>query len=262
MQYKREIIMIHIPNTPRPFSDLLGISIRHHFTVLKKIIWLIVMIVVVKDLYIYLGGFPTNPIWAYVVGIIMTALLIYLFVTALYISNRVLHSEGVSLSEAFLAVNKRLIPLYSASLIFIVAPILVVILSELSLHYFAGPAVERFKYTGLIFTLAVGIPILYAFLRFFYTIPLIVTEDFPIWKAFSEASKLLGENWMRVFGVYACIIAVWLLVSPDTLHGHFMKAYHISALFDFIIFCVTLPIVTNLIVFMRNDLRLRKTLVS
>ncbi len=250
--------MIHFPSTARTFLDVLGISIRHHFVVLRKTVWLIVMIVVVKDLYIYLGGMPANPIWQYFIGIVMLILLIYLFMAMLYMTNRVLRSEYVTLSDALSGMNKQLAPLYLSSLIFIIVPTLLLLLSELILHLMAGAGVDHYKYAGLIFVLVVGIPILYGYLRYFYTIPLIVMEDFPIWKAFREASQLVRKNWARVFGVYACAIAIWLLVSPDTLHGHMIQAYHISALFDFIIFCVTLPIMMNLVVFIRNDLRLRK----
>ena len=252
--------MIHMPSTPRGFLDLLGISVRHHFVVLRKTFLLIVMMVVVKDLYIYLGGFPTNPVLAYLVGIVMTILLIYLFVTMLYLTNRTLCGEHGSLKDAFLAVNKRAVPLSLACLIFIIAPLILLLISELILHFITSAGADRYKYDGLIFVLVVGIPIMIAYLKYFFTIPLIVMEDFPIWNAFHEAGELVYKEWLRVFGVYACAIAIWLLVSPDTLHGHLIQGYHLSAVFDFIVFCVTLPIMMNLIVFMRNDLRLRKSI--
>jgi len=251
-------VMMHMPNTSKTFLDLLNASIRHHFPVLKKIIWWILLFVMVKDLHLYIGGSPDNLIWVYVVGIVVTALLIYLFAMMLYTSNRVLRSEPVALPDAFFAVSKQLVPLYLASLLFIIAPILLVFAAKFILHLLASPSVLHYKFTGLIFSLVVGLPILYAYLRYFYTIPLIAMEGLPIGEAFYEASALVGRNIVRIFGVYACIFAIWALVSPNTLHGHFMQAYHVSALFDFIVFCVTLPIIVNLIVFMRNDLRLRE----
>ena len=84
--------MVHFPSTPIAFLDMLGISIRHHFAVLKKTILLIVMIVIVKDLYIYLGGMRFNTELLYKVSHVMLVLLMYLFSVMIYIANRVLRN--------------------------------------------------------------------------------------------------------------------------------------------------------------------------
>jgi len=252
--------MIYIPNTPRSFLDLLGISIKHHYAILKKTILLMLMIVVVKDWYVYLGGFPKNDALKFIVSTFMLIALIYLFMSLLYMAQRILHSEPVTLMDAFKATNQRLFHIYTASFIFIVVPTLFVLLAEFVFHLIMRGHSGSTKFSGLIFVFVVGIPILYAYLRYFYTLPLIAMENFSLWKAFAEAQQLVQGNWARVFGIYACAIVIWVLVSPDTLHGHFMRMYHISGIFDFIVFCVTLPIMMNLIVFMRNDLRLRNAL--
>jgi hypothetical protein len=252
--------MIYIPNTPRSFLDLLGISIKHHYAVLKKTILLILMIVVVKDWYVYLGDFPKNDALKFMISTLMLIVLIYLFMSLLYMTHRILRSEPVMLPDTFKAINQRLFAIFSASFIFVVVPTLFVLLAEFVYHLILKDNSGGAKFSGLIFVFVVGIPILYAYLRYFFTLPLIAMENFSLWKAFGEAQKLVQGNWARVFGIYACAIVIWVLVSPDTLHGHFMRMYHVSGIFDFIVFCVTLPIMMNLIVFMRNDLRLRNSL--
>ena len=98
-----------------------------------------------------------------------------------------------------------------------------------------------FQYSGLILVLVVGIPVMIAYLYYLFTIPLIVAENYGVWQAFKRAPMLVGKEWgnlVRVFGIYVCALAIWLLVSPNTLHGHLMKMYKISAVFDFIVFIV------------------------
>jgi len=254
--------MLHLPTSPQTFSEQLGLSIRYHFPVFRKMFLLIVLMVVVKDAYIYLGGMPSNPHLLAVVGIVMGLLLSYFVVAMLYLSDCVLQNKKISWLLALKAMWPRFGKVFLTLIAFVAIPFLLFTLGEWVAHSAGGSQGYPTQRVSLILTLGIGIPCLLFYLRYFYTIPFIVMENIPLFSAFKQAGKLCTkkENWVRVFGVYACGLAIWILVSPDTLHGHLMKMYKLSALFDFLVFCVTLPIMMNLIVLVRNDLVLRKKL--
>ena len=253
--------MIHLPSTPKTFIELLGLSIRHHFAVVRKIVVLILLLVVVKDACIYLGGMPTNAYLYGFVSVIMTVFILYLLTAILYATHCVLYNENISWRSALKDTLTRMGRVILAFAAFIVVPALLFFIGELIARWMMLDDVHPPRYSGLILVLVVGIPVMIVYLYYLFTIPLIVTENYAVWPAFKRAPMIVGKAWenlVRVFGIYVCALAIWLLVSPDTLHGHLMKMYKISAIFDFIAFVVTLPIVMNLIIFMRNDLKLRK----
>jgi len=255
--------MSYLPSTPRSFMDLLGLSIRHHFSAFRKMIFLIVLMVIVKDAYIYLGGMPQNLYLLGLVGVVMSFLLIYFVSTLLYLSHRVLGGEAVDWRVALKAVLPALGKIILAFLIFTIFPYLLILMGEWVTHVLVSGAAHKAQYAGLILVLSIGIPILIFYITYFFAVPLMLIDKLSLGKAFANAAHLASRewrNWGRVFGVYACGIAIWVLVSPDTLHGHLMKMYKLSAAFDFVVFCVTLPIMMNFIVFMCHDLKLRRAL--
>lgn len=255
--------MIHLPSIPKTFSELLGFAIRRHFVVLRKIIWLIVFLVVVKDTYIYLGGMPMNPYWLSLIGIVMAFLILYLISAMLYATHCVLYNENIDWRSALSDMTSRIGRVVFAFIFFVVIPIIFYFIGYWISHWLLEGSADPSKYFGLIIVLLVSIPMMLVYLYYFFVIPLIVTENFAVREAFKRSPALIGHEWrnlLRVFGVYACVLAIWLLVSPDTLHGHLLKMYKLSALFDFIVFSVTIPILMNLIILMRNDLKLRKAI--
>lgn len=253
--------MIHLPSTPRTFSELLGLSIRNHFSVFKRTLWLIIFLVIVKDAYIYLGGFPANIYLYSLISIVMALLIIYLVCAMLYASHCVFNGENADWRSVLSDVLPRIPKAVLAIIIFIVVPLLLFMLGKWIGGLMMANDVRPDQYAGLTLVLSVGIPVMIAYLYYFYAVPNIIMENMPFWCAFSDAPMLVGKEWrdlVRVFGVYACGTAVWLLVSPDTLHGHLMAMYKVSAIYDFIVLSVTLPILMNLIVLTRNDLTLRR----
>lgn len=252
---------MQLPNTPKTFLELLGLSIRRHFPAFRKMLMLIVFLVIVKDAYIYLGGFPENPYLSALVAIVMGLLILYLMTAMLYQVNCLYSGETITWRNALSDVRERFLKVLLVVLIFVIVPTILFTLAHWIAGSIAADETKRSMYVGLVLVLAVGIPMMIAYLYYFFTIPNIMMDDMPLGQAFKKSPPLIGQEWrdlVRVFGVYACAIAIWIIVSPDTLHGHLMEVYKVSALFDFIAFSVTLPIMMNLIILMRNDLRLRR----
>jgi hypothetical protein len=253
--------MINLPNTPNTFFELLSTAIRRHFATFRKMILLIVFLVIVKDAYVYLGGMPTNQYVYSVVAIVMTLLILYLLVAMLYTAHCVFNNENINWRTALSDTLTRMGRVILAFVIFIVVPILLFFIGEWIGRWLMAGDPKPYRYSGLILVLVVGVPVMIAYLYYLFTIPLIVSENFGIWQAFKHSPQLIGQqgsNVVRVFGVYAIGVAIWLLISPDTLHGHLIKMYKLSAPYDFVVFSVALPILMNLIILMRNDLKLRK----
>ncbi len=253
--------MIHLPNTPRMFMELFGLAVRYHFAAFRKMVWLIIFLVIVKDAYIYLDGMPNNLYWYSVVGIVMGLLSINFLVAVLYTSHCVLNNEPIDWRNALGDTFSRMGRVILAMTFFILLPAVLFVLAEWIGRLVIAGNVHPYRYSGLVVILAVGVPVMIAYLYYFFTVPLIVTKNYSLWQAFQQAFALVGRQWRdlaRVFGIYAVGMIIWLLISPNTLHGHFIKMYKISALFDFIILGISLPIWMNFIILMANDLKLRR----
>lgn len=253
--------MTHLPSTPKTFLELLGLSIRKHFPVFKCTFWLILFFVVVKDAYIYAGGFPQNHYAFITVAIVMGVLVTYLFSAILYASSRILTGEYVDWKNALSNVLPRMPKVLLSLVALLVFASLLFMLASWIDHWWVSGDVRPPKYARLIEIGTAGFFVMVAYIYYFYTIPSIIMDNKPLGPAFLYGPSLVAREWkdiVRVFGVYACGWAAWILVSPDTLHGHLMAMYRLSAIYDLIVLSVVLPILVNFIVLMRNDLVLRK----
>jgi hypothetical protein len=254
--------MIDFPGSPVGFLDNLGLSIRHHFQTFRHIYWLILLVVIVKDAYIYLGGYPSNVYLSSLLTIVMVVLFCYLLALMLYICASLFKGDDTTLKSAAILVFFRFRKVLVSLLMLVLIPFILYSLANWLLQITHAYQNHHSQGSRLILVMVAGIPSMLIYLRYFFAIPIMIVDDSALLASFKQAKQLCTkkENWIRVFGIYFFVICIWLLVSTDTLHGHFMAVYKLSALYDLVVFSVALPIMMNFVVLMRHDLALRKSL--
>lgn len=252
--------MIQLPSVPQTFMGLFGRSLKYHYAILKKIFWLIVMLVVVKDLPIYFGGMPDNVYFHTALAVIIGLVLVYLFTAMLYAAHCVLYSEDVNWKSALIDVWPKYGRVLLVVVLLALLPVLVTYISMLIAKFvdIKSSGGGNFLFFGGMLLGALIIFLVYMY--FFFVIPSIVFENVSILDACGDSYALSRDDWthlVRIFGVYVFVGLMWALVSSGTLHGHLLQMYKLSAVFDFVVFVVLLPIILSLVVLMRNDLRYR-----
>lgn len=248
-----------LPSTPTTFGQLFSISLRKYLPVLHKIILMILIMTVVKDAYLYLGGMPSNRILNYIIEIIIAVVVAYFVFASLYMTNCVLNQKKITFREAMVAVWTRALKAYLAVIIYIAIFIILLFIAYLLLHIIHSTSKREMLYQALIMLFIVGLPFLIFIIFSFFAIPLIIVDNVSVYVGFRQSIKLLGkQHWIKPFVLYLILVILSIIVDPSTRHGHFIAKYDANALFDFIVFCIVLPVYYSLLVLLINDLKLRK----
>ena len=67
---------------------------------------------------------------------------------------------------------------------------------------------------------------------------------------------------MQKFGVFIALLfflmgMIYTLVSPATLQEYFLTVYHLQGLYDFVVFCVFIPLFINILLMVVHDSKLK-----
>jgi hypothetical protein len=241
--------MINYPNQPTDFSELVKSCVKYHFGILKQIFLLLLFMTVGKDIWHYVGGMPDNTIAQWGINIFITAWIIYFWGCSL------VASKAYSLGQSSPLINTLKIGLQRLPRAIACVVILIILFA---FFYWLAHLFSRYS-VWLSFLVLFSLPMIYLLVLFYYAIPLVFLENASIFKGFQQSSSLVGiHQWLRGFGLYALTLIIWILVSPDTIHGHVLANYYLSAPFDLVIFCLFIPLLNALILMLLNDLRLRQ----
>lgn len=250
-------------NAPMTLEEIFVSSFRKYFPILKNIFLLIFLIALVKDIPVY-TGLPKNFMLQTIIFIVEVALIVYLWSVSLYMTNLVLWNEKPNLSESARHINYKLFPIYLACICFIAAVGIILFLMVKLLTPLMLSLVAKKQMIGIVgLILAIGLPLLFFIVLFFFTIPLIITDDLPCFTAFGRSAALVGvQNWLRVLSVYFFLLIIFYIVSTNTLHGHKLATHYLSFPFDLIVFLITIPVFNAFIILLKNDLQAREEIES
>lgn len=242
-----------LPTTSTTIGNILKKSMQYHIPVYKKILPLILLMIIVKDFYLYLGGMPKNLLLEYIIGVVIIVLLIYFFVVSLYLADHVIKNKPITLSQAF----KRCIPLMLHTYIAIFSyTVLFFALLYLSRYITYHDLTNIVKF---IVVLIFGFIFLIFAVETFFAIPIIILDKMFPWFGFKLSVRLVSlKNWAHSLINVICLMAIILLLDPTTLHGYLLENYYLNAPFDFVVLSVFLPFFNNLIIFSLNDLKLKQ----
>lgn len=250
-----------LPTKPMELTKLFRKAIQYHYPVLKNTWLIILFMVIVKDYYIYLGGFPENDWLRTTLQIISIALIVYLWSASFLVTNQAIHEQSIKLSDSFQQTLHKLPYIYLVVIAYVLLGIILHFFSILMAHGLHSLGINKVSAEQLSFVFFLSLPFMVILVSTLFTIPLLILEDASLFFALQESIRLVGfKNWLRSFGIYFFGVAILLLVAPDTLHGHLLATYHLNAPYDFIVFVVTLPVFNNLLILLLHDLRLKKAL--
>jgi len=230
-------------------------STRKHYAVLKRIIPLIILLVVVKDLYIYLGGMPQTLWLKLPIEIVMGVLMLALWAMILVAANDVLHNTPRSLKGLYDLVMPRLPKVILCILFYIAALVLVWGVTVGIIHLTMRHETHHTGWVGILIVFVLGFIYLCFIMQVFLAHVLFALGAIPFWKTVRESVLLAQQNWKHLLALYGGLFAILVLGSPDTLHGHLLAHYYLTAPFDLVMFSILLPLYVNMILYTIDSLR-------
>jgi len=244
----------------RTFSDIFSLAMKGYRESLRRTIAVIVMIVVIKDCYVYLGGAPTSPTAQGVGALLIGVVLIFLFAVSLQASYSSLKPSPTKLSDHFNHVLKRLIPLYLSVLFFIVLFVVIFFVVKWIVFAIGGDSVDKTRRSieGVFIASFAGLMMLYVVIRCYFVLPMVVLDSLSAWRAFAESVRLTLNNALRTFGIYLCGVIMVVLTMPGSRHYIWLADHKLIALFDLFVFALLLPLYLNMVVLMLRDLQWRR----
>ncbi len=247
------------PTESKSITRLISYSFANYAKVLKAIIPLILLATLVKDIYIYWGGMPSIQIIRMIIVIILVILEIYFWLAAFYSANETLKGEPMSVKVVCRTVYYKWSSIYAGVFAFILGCCVIFFVGYLISAIFIGIFPDKTLVRALSYLLLIGIPLTIGIVLCFFTIPILTINTVNMISAFRESVRLVGyKNWLQTFVAYAAILITFLIVSPETRHGHWLRMHYLSFLFDAAVFILVAPLIINFILFLLNDLRLRQ----
>lgn len=238
--------------------SLVGQAFRYYLPSSKLIFPIILLMAVVKDLYIYLGGLPENNWLQLIIIFVMLLLQVYLSSTALLAVNSILLATPMRLNTAFRTIYKRIATIFLGffAVILVLCAIYFIghLLANLVVYFVPGV----FWVHALSLFLLIGVPLTIALVLFFFIIPILALGTDNIQTAFKESILLVGyKNWLKTFCLYAASAFFLFIISSGTKHGQWLMHHHLNWIFDIVVFSLLLPLLLSAILLFLKSFRLR-----
>lgn len=243
-------------NIVDPFS-IFDHAVRHHLAVLKRSIGLIVLITLAQAFIYYVGSLSHSFVLNTIIKVIGVLVYLGFYGAMTYQVQSYLDGQDVSTRDALLQMRERYLPMIACALIISVIVVLYYVLITHVMHWWLGDSGGSPIKSMIIFILLGVAPILIFLVFMILAIPLLIIDQLNPLRACQRSYMLIDTRWLQAFTVYACMGLIYILVSPHTLHAHFLLHYHVYMIFVFFVYCLLLPFYFNYVLFMINDLKLR-----
>jgi hypothetical protein len=207
---------------------------------------IVLLVVIVKDLYLYCGGMPAQKTLFFIVSGIMTIALIFLFSCSIKATDLMLRGSYQSLRQVFSQTLERMLHVYLICVFVMIYIIGFYYLGTYAIYHWGGKGSgSATKDMFILFLFAVA-PILFGVVTMLFSPALILTRGMNAFQAIKQSILMTWFHWFYAFSVYACLAIIIVLVLPISKHIQFMIEHHIIALFDFIVLALLLPIFTRI----------------
>ena len=237
-----------------PLFDVFVESIKRQPALYRKTLGITLLIVIVKDWYLYCGGMPINPIAFHVVAAVMALLMIYLFACFIYSCDKIRQGHTLSLRQVFVDTAKRIAQVYLICVFIVAFCVGFYYLGHYLAQLWVGVHLKPTKKYMMIIILFTIFPILYGIVVLLFAPILALLKNCTALKAVKNSIYLSWFHWFYVFSLYVFIGIIYILVSPLSLHAHFFIRYHVMIVFDFIVFAMLLPVFTNMALTILSEL--------
>lgn len=249
--------MSRLPTTVIDPFTVFDHAVRNHLAMLKRSILLIILITLSEAFIYYLGEAITHHVLRGIFEIVGVLLFLYFYGAILYQTQSYLDGQDVSTKEALVAMRGRYLPLLACAAMILVIVAAYYLLITHVMQWWVGDTPHATVKGMIIFILLGVAPILIFLVFMIFAMPLVVIDQLSPLRACQKSYLIIDTRWIQAFTVYACMGLIYILVSPRTLHAHFLMHYHVFMLFVFLVYCLLLPFFFNYMLFLINDLKLR-----
>lgn len=244
--------MNRYPTEALSVRNLLKLSIRLHYVTLKQVIACVLVITIVKYFCVLLGKLYPVIASQLIISGVAIILTIYFFAAALLAAHRAFIDHPISVGEAIKTIGRKSVKIYTTFFAYF--------FGTMAVYFFAKfSAMRILKLLHMQTTSSPGVILYMAFLcmlflaLFYFSFPITVIDDKPVHKAFYESALLTEKNKLGILLSVCIFFMAYVLMMPKMLHEHFLVVYHLSALFDFVVLCVSIPLYINLLLLLMND---------
>lgn len=252
--------MNNYPRVPASIMHLIRLSMRFYFPVLKIIFPFLLLMVLAKDLYLYLGGLPANHTLQLIIIFIILLIEVYLSSAALLSADQWLTGTPRRLNEVCRTVYRRIATIYLGFFAIILIGCAIFFVGHLFSNIIVYASANKTMAFNFAIILLLGLPLTIGLVLFFFVLPLLALGVNSIAVAFRESISLVGyRHWLKTFIIYAACVIFLLIISPGTLHGQWLITHYLNFVFDIIVFALFLPLLLNFILLLLNDLRMRQS---
>ncbi len=193
------------PSQPQTLTYLISRSFKYYGRIFKAIFPLILLIAIVKNAPIYLGGVPAERWIRLIVLFVIALLIVYLWSVTLYRAHSIFAAAPVRLKPAFRVVYSKLSLIYAGFFILIIGICLLFfigyLLSSLAARFFVhDPLVQ-----ALVLLLFAGLPITIFLVFVFPSVDFVSDENAQCMASFLSERSV---GWLSKLAADVCIICV------------------------------------------------------
>lgn len=251
--------MKELPKEPSDFSDLMGLSFKNYYKSFLVSVLFIFLMTVMQGVSIYLGRMHDAMIIHWIVWIVFGLLFFFFAACALRrVHFSLTHGADKEDSKTIAFVAKRF-PVMVLTLLILSAFLWVwhYLVYHLGLEWIGHPEIHRTRVSiFMLFFFVVPEIVILGF--FFFAIPLGVLEEVSLKRVFGRSMHLIGDKWTWGFASFIGFGIAFMFTYPGSHHAYFFYGYHLLILFDFVIYCLLVPVYFNYLVLLHNDLQLRR----
>ena len=244
--------MFHYPNQPLSFTKVMAHSVKLHYLTLKRTILPIFLILIVKHMATLLEQFILNPWAQLVIEVAMWFLFFCFFSMALLAAHLAFTDRAESIRKVCKTWLSRWSSILLTVAVYVIGTYLLYALMEFIVYLVSQhvPAQSTLRTVTAIFCVAVLI--MYVAM-FAFTVPLSVLDGKLLRQSFQDSMILTEKNRLGVIMLFVILAAIASLVSPAATHEYLLSTYHLDVVFDFMVFCITIPLLINVLLLLLND---------
>ncbi|OGT33915.1 MAG: hypothetical protein A3C44_02660 [Gammaproteobacteria bacterium RIFCSPHIGHO2_02_FULL_39_13] len=252
--------MSYYPERALGFSNLTKIAFRFYLVTLKQAAPFIFLIVLVKQFcaafeVVYKTGLPNV-----ITNTVTVAIIIFLLSAIILSAHRAFSETVGSFLKIFVDTVKNTPRIFITTVFFIVGCIGFYGLIELAhkgLHQlFPAPSAIH----GVMLFILTIISLVYVFM-FILSVPLVVIQQCGIFKSFLRSALLSEKNITGVIVLFFFSLLLISFISKGlVLREYFVPIYYLDVVYDFVVLCIGIPLLTNILLLVLHDseLNLRK----
>lgn len=215
--------------------------------VFKHILGLVVIAALIQALISAL--IPENPVLAFTISLFGSIIAMFFYAWILYRADSVLMNRPEGVKDALQVAKKRFLPVLGVLAIY-VAIVLLFILFGFGMQLLGNLLHVTWLMAAITILVLLFIMTLLAF-----TMPAVILDKMPVFKAFEYSVKLVWGHFWHTFGVMAVYLIPVILFS--FLMVFFTSNLVVITIYEFIYHIITYPLMISLILILYYDLKSR-----